>query len=44
MIRRTFNLMAGGALLAALLMGASPASAQARKSSSRSPAFRRSFR
>ena len=31
MIRRTFNLMAGGALLAALLMGAGPASAQAKK-------------
>jgi ABC-type nitrate/sulfonate/bicarbonate transport system substrate-binding protein len=31
MIRRSFNLMAGGALLAALLIGAGPASAQAKK-------------
>jgi NitT/TauT family transport system substrate-binding protein len=31
MIRRTFNLMAGGALLAATLMGAGPASAQGKK-------------
>ena len=31
MIRRSFNLMAGGAMLAALLIGAGPASAQAKK-------------
>jgi NitT/TauT family transport system substrate-binding protein len=31
MIRRTFNLMAGGALLAALVMGSAPASAQGKK-------------
>jgi NitT/TauT family transport system substrate-binding protein len=31
MIRRTFSLMAGGALLAALLLGSAPASAQAKK-------------
>ena len=31
MIRRSFNLMAGGAVLAALLIGAGPASAQAKK-------------
>ena len=31
MIRRTFSLMAGGALLAALLMGSGPALAQAKK-------------
>ena len=31
MIRRSFNLMAGGAMLAALLIGAGPTSAQAKK-------------
>src|SRR5450830_2134880 len=31
MIRRSFNLMAGGAMLAALLIGAGPASAQDKK-------------
>ncbi len=37
MIRRSFNLMAGGALLAAVLIGAGPASAQEKKISIATP-------
>ena len=41
MIRRSFTLIAGAAVLAAVLTGAGPALAQDRRLSSRPPAFRR---